>query len=491
MNLRRLALPSAFFAYAFLALACLALPASADPLVRASNLRSDILYTHRGEFVQVSPMRPLTLNAHVEQFQYDPLGLEIALVGSEPQGENTVHFVKTVDVRTGHEISRFAVTSTLDDPMPSLFLLGWSASGKYLLLQEFSSDPRNPGQTVTEYLRWDLSSNPPALQALHPEALLPTRIVPEPDPLYTPISPDKHWIVFQEVYYLPDANGTKSQKRLYLLYDVEKNTFRSLDLPDGTDAYSWYDNGHLKMFGHHLSSQYDVITGQISLPPTTPDSTAPAVSQQYPDLSLDAEQRDLNDLKGNGGHVPSWIVWIRRTPFGKMPLGSAAAGVMPSRPQADAPYENDPQAAWSPTGKQVAFIANGDLCVSNLTTATDLLPHEKMAVGLKLTCQEEQQLAMSNLKQIGLALIQYTQDFDEHFPPTKDIEQTLAPYLKTSDVFSVGNAHWVYHGVGNASLASIDAPADTVEATMDLPCAHLVLFFDGHVKAFPKQETTP
>lgn len=86
----RLLLSTALLALASLALASLALPTAADsvpPLPRFSNLRSDILYTHKGEFVQVSPMRPLTLNAHVTQFAYDPLGIEIAAVGSETAGE--------------------------------------------------------------------------------------------------------------------------------------------------------------------------------------------------------------------------------------------------------------------------------------------------------------------------------------------------------------------------------------------------------------------
>ena len=73
----------------FLLVLC-ALPVSAAP-TQPSNLRSDILYTSRGEFVQVSPMRPLTLNAHVEQFQYEPLGIEVAFVGSEVQGDQTTH----------------------------------------------------------------------------------------------------------------------------------------------------------------------------------------------------------------------------------------------------------------------------------------------------------------------------------------------------------------------------------------------------------------
>lgn len=229
----------------------------------------------------------------------------------------------------------------------------------------------------------------------------------------------------------------------------------------------------------------DVITGQIS-PITTPfDFTARKFSKQYPDLMLDTQMPDQVDPQNSGGHLESNLIWIRRTPFGRMPLGAAAAGLMPS--YRDHEVNSDPQAVWSPTGKQVAFIASGDLHVTDLISASEALPHEKMAVGLKLSCQEEQELAVSSLKQIGLALIQYAQDFDEHYPPTEDIEKTLGPYLKTNDVFSVGSARWVYQGASNVSLASIDSPAETVQATIDLPCARVVLFFDGHVKVFSKQ----
>ncbi len=162
--------------FAFLCLLpAVILPAAADPVPapHPSSLRPDILYTHRGEFVQVSPMRPLTLNAHVEQFAYDPLGLEIAYVGSEPQGENTVHFVKTVDARTGHEISRLTLTAPTESQNAGLMLRGWSVSGKYLLIQRFSPDPNEPDTAVAEFLRWDLSANPPTAKTISLQAALP------------------------------------------------------------------------------------------------------------------------------------------------------------------------------------------------------------------------------------------------------------------------------------------------------------------------------
>ncbi len=484
-------------AFIFL-LPALPLPAAADPSLapppRPSSLRPDILYTHKGEFVQVSPMRPLTLNAHVEQFQYDPLGLEIACVGSEPQGDDTAHFVKTIDVRTGHELSRLTLTAPADSQGAGLMLRGWSVSGKYLIVQRFLPAPNESETAESEFLRWDTSANPPSTKTIDLQAALPPEqqsadLAGSAD-CYP--SPNGRWLMFMQSIHTQKDNGKPApDKNAYLLYDPEQDKFLPLALPPKTVFALWADNSHLKIWQEGEQKQFDVVTGLISSLPDDTKLAPPAASKQYPDLTLDTEQRDLDDLKDTSGHAPSCIVWIRRTTFGNLPLGSAAAGVMPSRPQVDAPYQSDPQAAWSPTGKQVAFIANGDLCVSNLTTNTDLLPHEKMAVGLKLSCEEEQQLALSNLKQIGLALVQYAQDYDEHFPPTKDIEQTLYPYLKTTDVFSVGSARWVYHGVSGESLASIEAPAETVQATMDLPCAHLVLYFDGHVKAFPKQEAAP
>lgn len=55
---------------------------------------------------------------------------------------------------------------------------------------------------------------------------------------------------------------------------------------------------------------------------------------------------------------------------------------------------------------------------------------------------------LSNLKQISLGLIQYTQDFDERFPmqPAADFWPGLAPYIKSDQVFrcpSDDAASWV------------------------------------------------
>ncbi len=476
-----------------LALLCLLLPTLARPVSAdtppPTRLRPDILYTHRGEFVQVKPMRPLTLNAHVTEFVYDPLGIEIAYSGSSIEGDRTTYFVKTVDTRTGHELSQMTLAAPTEDRTTALSLIGWSVSGKYLLLKKFAPDPNQPGTAVTEFLRWDISVSPPTTRVIQPQAALPPEqqsadLTGSAD-CYP--SPDGRWLAFrQEAHTLRPDGTVRRNYNAYLLYDPERDTFKPLSVPPKASVDSWSDASHLKFWEGTDRKQLDVITGQISLQSVETKPNPPAVSKQYPDLSLDTQNPTQSDAKGSDSYLSSYLIWIRRTPFGKTPLGVAAAGLMPRPHEMEYTGGGDPQAIWSPTGKQVAFAANGDVYVTDLAEASGAMPHEKLAIGVKLSCEDERDLAVSNLKQIGLALIQYSQDYDEHYPPTAGIEDAIYPYLKTRDVFSVGSARWVYHGAANVSMASIDEPAQTIQATMDLPCSHVVLFFDGHVKAFAK-----
>ncbi len=481
------------FAASCLLLLIFAFSALADTPT-STNLRPDILYTHRGEFVQVKSMRPLTLNAHVEQFAYDPLGIEIAYAGSEPQGENTLHFVKTIDARTGHEISRLTLTASAGQDA-SFLLLGFSTSGKYLLLREFAPDPTQQDKTVSEFLRWDLSANRPVAQTIDPKAALPAGAVPVETELNDGYaSPDGRWIAFNQYFHNVDADGKPGpDKPAYLLYDPERDTFKLLSLPPNVVlSHSWADASHLKIWQDSKRKQLDVLTGQISPLPENTKLDPPPASKQYPDLSLSYEQQDLEDKqdKGSGGHVPACIVWIHRTAFGKIPFGAAAAGLMPYGNVSSRDIAN-PEAAWSPTGRQVAFLANDDLYITDLMTATGPLPSEKLAVGLTLTCAEEQILAMSDLKRIGLGLIQFTQDNDENYPAAGDFMAKVYPFIKTMNVFSVSGHTFVYEQPADLALAKMESPATTENGYLDLPCARIVLFADGHVKAFPKQETAP
>ncbi len=469
-------------------LTALALPAAADPPPRPSGLRSDILYTHKGEFVQVAPMRALTLNAHVEQFAYDPLGLELAVAGSETTGETTTHFVKTLDARTGHEMSRYAFAAPADDKIADIQLLGFSPSGKYLLLQQFVADPNEPEAARAEFVRWNLSASPPSPRTIYPQSALP------PDQQSADLaglancysSPNTQWLLFTQSVPTRAADGTPGPIRdAYLLYDTERDSFKTLTLPPNARSYEWADATHLMMWQGSKRNQFDVVTGAVSPPAAQPDGIPSAVSKKYPDLSLTTETRTLNDTQPTGGSANASLVWIRRTPFGKAPLGAAVAGLMPNAADGNSDSSVEPP-AWSPTGSQIAFIANSELYVTNLLPPSGPMPSEKLAVGLKLSCEDERMLAISNLKQIGLGIIQYTQDADEVYPPAAGWAKAIMPYVRTNDLFAVDGHAVVYEEPPGHTLASVDEPAVTENAYIDLPCARVALFCDGHVKVFAK-----
>ena len=464
-------------------IACLLLALS-QPVCAApaapSDLRSDILYTSRGEFLQVTPMHALTLNAHIQQFAYEPLGIEVAFAGFEIQGDQTIHFVKTMDVRSGHEISRLSFTAPTTDHAAGFTFLGWSPSSKYLLvMKRFLPDPQISAEYKEEYLRWDLTAISPSTTMIDLVSHLPSEAKVNEDNGYGVPSPNRHWIHFTQPYKTLDAEGKLGEPiQAHILYDTERDTYRLLNLPPKSFSLQWSDENHLRLRLDDTFQQFDVTSEKISPLLSEANSDTAATSKQYPDLTLETEYRDQNDVKDSGGHLDSCLLWIRRTSGAKKPLGVAAAGLTPSA--------DNPQAVWSPTGKQVAFLSQGDLYVTNLVAPSDQIPSEKLALGVTLTCAEERQLASVNLKRIGLALIQYAQDNNENYPPSADINEAIYPYLKTRYLFQVGSHPFVYLLPGGTSLMKIDSPAETEQGMIDLPCARVVLFADGHVKVFTK-----
>jgi len=96
----------------------------------------------------------------------------------------------------------------------------------------------------------------------------------------------------------------------------------------------------------------------------------------------------------------------------------------------------------------------------------------------------------SNLKQLGMALIMYTQDYDEVLPPMKDpptVKKLLMPYVKNEAIFAHPTTRKPY--VPNAvlsrkKLGHIAKPAEMVafyEASASSDGKRGVVYLDGHV----------
>ncbi len=63
----------------------------------------------------------------------------------------------------------------------------------------------------------------------------------------------------------------------------------------------------------------------------------------------------------------------------------------------------------------------------------------------------------SNLKQIGLGLLQYAQDYDEHYVPNDTWSQRLQPYLKSTQIFACPSQadNNVYRDQGPGAITTI------------------------------------
>lgn len=104
---------------------------------------------------------------------------------------------------------------------------------------------------------------------------------------------------------------------------------------------------------------------------------------------------------------------------------------------------------------------------------------------------DPKEATVSDMKQLGLAFIQYTQDYDEKLPPMKTAaaaKTALFPYAKSDSVFEQPQTHALFQpntSLSGRSLATFNDPASMViyyEAAPEDDGQRAVLFLDGHVK---------
>jgi prepilin-type processing-associated H-X9-DG protein len=101
----------------------------------------------------------------------------------------------------------------------------------------------------------------------------------------------------------------------------------------------------------------------------------------------------------------------------------------------------------------------------------------------------------SNLKQFGLGMMMYVQDYDERFPPMKlnlQAQNRVYPYVKNRNVYScpeTGTAYLTNPALNYVYLAQVPSPASTMmlrdaqpQTTDSGKPGWNVAYADGHVK---------
>ena len=81
---------------------------------------------------------------------------------------------------------------------------------------------------------------------------------------------------------------------------------------------------------------------------------------------------------------------------------------------------------------------------------------------------------------MGLAVLMYTQDYDEVYPTGDDFANKLNPYAKDESIFQ----DFTYNQPATA-LKDVSAPADTMMGYVPGPGGRAIVYADGHVKWKP------
>ena len=83
------------------------------------------------------------------------------------------------------------------------------------------------------------------------------------------------------------------------------------------------------------------------------------------------------------------------------------------------------------------------------------------------------------LKQTGLALMMYAQDYDENYPhDPASVKEAVFPYLMSRDVL----ADFIYTYTGPTGLNQIGQPSTTPLGYIPSPGGRAIVYGDGHVK---------
>lgn len=132
----------------------------------------------------------------------------------------------------------------------------------------------------------------------------------------------------------------------------------------------------------------------------------------------------------------------------------------------------------APDGSAVLYLSQGAAWVTSFV---------RLPKGLFLQARRAalRAMAISNAKQVGLALLMYAQDYDETFPPADEtIRDRLLPYVKNVAFFNDPgtDAPGFVYLYDVASLKAIQEPAKTRIGHLTGPGGRAVIFADGHVE---------
>lgn len=397
-------------------------------------------------------------------------------------------------------------------------LCGWSADSAYLAFTVTEPGP-TPSSLISPIEYIDLVKGtiktvpfPPDLLTPPPPGDSTPAATPEDtdQPGQSPPSGSLQFAGTMNAAWAPGANllaftamaefSGAAHTRALCLFDPSSETTRVL-VNDNRFLFlnGWLDNSHLLYRVGKDSFVYDLNSNQVGPAPASKPLARTAASQPgaltivsapaSQQLLISANQQPVTAESQAYGNATA--IWVQRkgglTAMNRLLVdvfrGPAA---LAWNPDADSHSQFAPNGGFDRQGRyQVAYIAQGDLKVCDLSVRSATLM-EKAVAGEKLPCNQEQLLALQNARQVGLAILQYTQDFDERFPAADGFATGIAPYLPQDVPIDLPNiANFQYTPPADLALGDAASPADTALGEYSLPCGTVTLYMDGHVKVIP------
>ncbi len=197
---------------------------------------------------------------------------------------------------------------------------------------------------------------------------------------------------------------------------------------------------------------FDPASGRID-PIEKPPQQEPASSRPRPFI---IERRAAEARAGSiGAPVPSvWMLSTRESAYARVLVAA----------DAESPEE-------SPAHDAVAYEVNGSLWARPIVRK----PAEQFE-------KEYREWATDAAKQLNLAIMMYTQDYDEIYPPLAGVQDSVSPYVRNPAL--MGELRYALNG---ESLVDIAAPADREIGYVDGPGGRVAMYADGHVKWQPNR----
>lgn len=488
---------------ALVLLGALALPVPAQDLTPMAAIGKFRLSS--SQYLDIGKPRRIGLADRIDSISYRPGTHRIAAVGHRIANGRELCTIHLIRGDTGQDDTLVSLSDDLPsmtDPsvteaqtadaeakleadwdlsQPLYIPSGWSADGRYFLTTV--EDIHDGSEKVVSI---DALKDP---ATIHDVAIDGCTLIPRD---WSPDRTQISFVTFPTITTGESQDVTlehlRNAPRPFAVYNPATDKLTKIE-KKGCALIGWFD-AHTLLFrlNHPREGKrylaYELNGGSETLL-TDADATAlreaktlpNAACPHHPEITLTTADRSIENA---GASQSLQSLWLTQTvsQMKSSTIGIAAASC--------AKDQSDLQVAWASDGTQFAYTLGGILYVVDVTERQPT-PRERLADGEEVPCDEMRRIAMDNLKQIGLGLIQYAQDYDENFPPAGNVDDRILPYLKDRDLYSVGRYHWSYTPPSNLALASLESPATTEIGRIELPCAHVILYADGHVKMLDTQ----